>query len=774
MRPRPILTPAGCLRFLPMSKLKSMIESTRWLAVLVACCLLTNPSALCDENEAENPTSLDQYDALIDQEDRDHWAYQPVRRPPIPNVCNVDWPRNPIDNFVLAKLEARGWQPSPSAPPHALLRRVYFDLIGLPPPIDAQDAFLADPSDRALDEVIESLLASPAYGERWGRHWLDLVRYAETNGYERDATKPHVWRYRDYVIRSFNEDTPYDRFTLEQLAGDELPDADSQTIIATGYYRLGPWDDEPADPKTDRFDQLDDIVSTTSQVFLGMTLGCARCHNHMYEPLTLHDYYRMVAIVDPLKRPQNGRTELDVPAGSQRQLAAIAQRDRLVGELEQRIARVRKDALDQYLLSGKSSLSEAVLMAFQTSPEKRNDAQNQLVSLNQQKYDEAVAAALDDKSQAKIAAAEAEIRRLRAATLDLPRGYFMQENSAPPETHLLLRGKAFAPGPKVEPGFPAVLVSSQPEFLPPSDQTSRRRLTMARWIADANNTLTARVIVNRVWQQHFGEGIVRTPSDFGTMGAAPTHPELLDCLADWFVNEGGWSLKNLHRLMMTTNTYRMSRAWNDRYGEENPENELLWRLPYRRLEVEAIRDSMLAASGRLNREMYGPSMYPHVPAAALEGHSDPDKIWKPLVESDESRRTVYAFIKRSLLVPMLEVLDLCDTTKTTPRRQVTSVAPQALTLLNSDFVQRQSQQFAARLTREAGDDPAQQIAHAYRLALGRRPTDGEVEAMTNFLSAESAKLIEEHADLAPAEAQRRALVQLCRVIFNLNEFVYCD
>jgi hypothetical protein len=651
---------------------------------------------------------LARYDARIKPKDRRHWAYQPVRAPAVPAVKATSWVRNPIDNFILARLEGKGWKPSPAAEPREILRRLYLDLLGLPPTPAEQDAFLKDPSAEAVDAMVNDLLKRPQYGERWGRHWLDLVRYGETNGYERDAPKPSVWRYRDYVIRAFNKDKPFDRFILEQLAGDELPDANSETIIATGYYRLGPWDDEPADPQEDRFDQLDDMVSTTSQVFLGLTLGCARCHNHKFEALTALDYYRMVAIFNTLQRPQNGRTELDLSAGSRAQVEAVATRDR-------QIAGIRFAALGQRLSAAGSPL----------------------------------------ESLAALTGAEKEIIKLRTAAPDLPRGYFLREPSPkPPETHILQRGQASKPGPRVEPGVPAVLVAKQPTFLSPDEKTSRRRLTLAHWLASSDNPLMARVIVNRVWQFHFGEGLVRTPSDFGVKGEPPTHPKLLDWLATWFVKEG-WSIKKLHRLILASNTYRMSKRSIAEYHDQDPENRLWWRVPYRRLEVEAIRDSMLAVSGRLNPKMYGPSMYPFVPKEALEGSSDPDKIWTPSDEKEASRRTIYAHVKRSMIVPMLEVLDLCDTTRTSAKRNVTSVAPQALTLLNGDFTSRQARYFAERLKKDAGEDPAKQIDLAFRLALCRPPSARERQAMMKFLKGES-------------------LEQMCRVIFNMNEFVYTD
>jgi hypothetical protein len=586
---------------------------------------------------------------------------------------------------------------------------MHLDVLGLPPTPEEVDAFVEEcrilgtqhsVPQSALAKLADRLLASPHYGERWGRHWLDVVRYAETCGYERDAAKPHVWRYRDYVIRAFNDDKPFDRFILEQLAGDELPDSSADTLVATGFLRLGPWDDEPADPQEDRFDQLDDLVNATSLVFMGLTLSCCRCHDHKFDALTMHDYYRLVAVFDPLERPREGRSELDLPIGDRASLERQKARDRKIAEIVRRAP------------AGKPLPQEAA---------------------------EQVAA-------------------LKRETPDLPRGYFLHEPASPPDTHLLIRGKAARPGPKVAPGMPAVLVDRQPPFPAPADRstdgTTRRRLTFARWLADPEHPLTARVIVNRVWHYHFGEGLVRTPNDFGILGQPPTHPELLDWLAADFIAHG-WSLKHLHRRILTSSTYQMSKRVNPDYAAKDPENALLWRFPYKRLEAEVLRDSVLAVSGQLNRAMYGPSMYPDVPKEALTGHSDPDKIWKPLDERAAARRTVYAFMKRTFVVPLLETFDLCDTTRPNDRRQITTVAPQALMLFNGAFVNRQAKHFADRLRREAGNDPERQIERAYRLALGRAPHAPEKARLREFLRDES-------------------LEQLCRVVFNLNEFAYAD
>ena len=747
------------------------------LVLVVSAIFLSPLFAYSQEKELSPAEEVAASDAKIKPEDRTHWSYLPIRNPQLPEVERGDWGRNPIDRFVLARLEAKDWQPSQPAKPLALLRRVYLDVIGIPPTLEEQELFLADTSSDALDRIVDRLLARPGYGERWGRHWLDVVRYAETNGYERDATKPMVWRYRDYVIRSLNKDKPYDRFVLEQLAGDELEDATTETVLATGFNRLGPWDDEPADPKQDRFDQLDDLVRTTSRAFLGLTLGCARCHDHKFDALTAVDYYRMVAVFNPLQRSRGGRREESQPAAPHAVLAEINRIKREIGNRQTQIDQLRSDLRAKYLETNPDLLPEKVISAFQTEENKRSETQKRLVSQFGTAMEEEIAASMSKQIQATLKRLDQEIAELQPQVPTPVTGYFMHERSPqPPHTHLLRRGNATSPGPLLKPGVPTVLVSAQPEFLMPSQYTSRRRLSLARWLVSPKNPLTARVIVNRVWFYHFGQGIVQTPSDFGVLGTEPTHPELLDWLAHWFVHEADWSLKKLHRLILTSSTYRMSKQSHPEYRKFDPENELFWRFPFRRLEVEAIRDSMLAVSGQLNRKMYGPSMYPSVPPDVLKGHSDPTKIWKPLDEQEASRRTIYAFIKRSMVVPMLEVLDLCDSVRSSAGRQVTTVPTQALTLLNSEFSNRQARHFADRILREAGSKPTRQIELAYRLALCRAPTGEESQRMQRFITQEREILyveaIARDKSTSTEKLRRQALERLCRVIFNLSEFVY--
>ena len=635
---------------------------------------------------------------------KQHWSLQQPKVFPPPQLKNTAWVRNPIDAFILAKLEANGWKPNPAASPDQLMRRLYLNLTGLPPTLAEQAAFAAKPN---LDALVESLLARPTYGERWARHWLDVVRYGESNGYERDAAKPYVWKYRDYVIRAFNEDKPFNQFTLEQLAGDELPNPSPTTQIATAYHALGPWDDEPSDPLTDQFDQLDDMVSTTSQVFLGLTLGCARCHNHKFEPLSTKDYYSMVSVFRGLERWRNGRTELAVPTGPK--ALAIAEHDRKVRRLD----RFLEDSRRPYI---RKPVPESIVLELE-------GMEDQMCQLEQRRE-------------------------------DTERAYFLQELKPQPRaTNIMIRGSASSPGPEVGPAVPDILTAKQPTF-PQLKDSSGRRLALAQWLVSKENPLTARVTVNRIWQAHFGEGLVRTPNDFGVMGERPTHPELLDFLANYFV-DNGWSVKKLHRLILQSNAYRMSRTVNEKYLAEDPENRLLWRMPMRRLEVEAIHDSVLAVSGSLNRKMYGPSVYPNVPKEALEGNSDPESIWRPFNEQEASRRGIYAFIKRAFVVPMFEVFDFCDTVRSAAKRLNTNVPTQALTLFNGDLINRQSVHFANRLRREAGPNQAKQIDLAFRLTLARPPTPKEKDQMQTFL-------------------KDQPLEQVARVIFNLNEFVYPD
>jgi hypothetical protein len=679
-----------------------------------------------------------------DKKGVDHWSFRPVQNVPVPTVNQRDWPRSPIDAFLLARLEKEGLQPAPDADKHTLLRRVYLDLIGLPPTPEEQQAFLDDSSSHALARVVDRLLARPEYGERWARHWLDVARYAESNGYERDGAKPNAWRYRDYVIDSFNRDKPFDQFAREQIAGDELPGSNAETQIATTFLRLGTWDDEPADFLVDRYDQLDDVLGTTATAFLALTLRCARCHDHKFEPFSQADYYRMLAVFEPLKRP-----EIVMSATHRKE------HERFVGSHEELRRYWRSVGIQASLvttLSGQSrflAVPQLGLMAFPRSAWERGGR---------------------EPPQAHI---------------------WYEDSPQAPVTHLFRRGDPKRATVAVSPGLPEVLVRrtdwqsvQQKDGLPirPTDHSTGRRLWLADWITRPDNPLTARVIVNRVWMHHFGKGLVSTPNDFGVMGGRPSDPELLDWLAGWFMAQG-WRFKPLHRLIVLSRAYQTSSAGPPLSppklgGEGGSSGEkklaLFGRWRQRRLEAESVRDSVLAVSGQLNSERGGPSVFPSLPRAVLEGQSRPGDGWGQSTPRQAARRSIYVFCKRSLAVPELELLDTPDTTSSCEQRPLSTTAPQALTFLNGAFVQEQAAHWAARLRREAGDDAATQVRHAFVLALCRPPRPDELRLALDFLSRQQ-RQIESDAHSrgqSAGDARQKALAAFCAVLLNTNEFFY--
>jgi hypothetical protein len=604
--------------------------------------------------EAKEPVVMAREGLRITERDRRYWAYLPVRRPAVPLGALTQprsWVRNPIDAFVLAKLGAKGLAPAREADRRTLVRRAYYDLTGLPPTPREVDDFVNDSSPDAFEKLVDRLLASPHHGEKWGRHWLDLVRYAETNGFEFDQPKPFAYRYRDYVINSFNSDRPYDQFLREQLAGDRLAVVTPESMIATGYYRLGQWDSGAADRLQQRYDVLDGILSTTAQVFLGLSIGCARCHDHKKDPLPQKDYYRLLAFFQRI-----------TTLGGKRLTRRVADIDVLC-------------------------VSEGYASA----------------------------------------------------------------------THVLIRGNPRAEGEKVEASFPEVL--SPPGQKPAAGD----RLELAAWLTDPKNPLTARVMVNRLWQHHFGRGIVPTSNDFGKLGEAPTHPELLDWLASEFI-ASGWKLKHLHRLLMTSSTYRMSSKADPKALAADPANQLFWRFNMRRLTAEEVRDSILAVSGELNRKMRGPPIYPPLPREVLATQDRPGRGWKPSPPEEAARRSVYIHVKRSLLVPQLAQFDFADTDQSCPVRFTTTVPTQALAMLNDEFTNTQARLFAQRLTRERKGLQAQ-VALAIRLITGRMPDANEVKKEIGFAQS----LRQEHKLTEP-----EALRLYCLVLLNTNEFIYLD
>jgi mono/diheme cytochrome c family protein len=678
-----------------------------------------------------------------------HWAFRPPQPQEPPTVKNTAWVQNPIDAFILHGLEEQGLTAAPPADKVALLRRAYYSATGLPPTPEEVDQFLADDSPDAYEKVVDRLLASPHYGERWARHWLDLVRYAETNSFERDGPKPNAWRYRDYVIRSFNDDKPYDQFVREQLAGDELPSVTTDSIIATGYYRLGLWDDEPADEKQARYDELDDIVSTTSQVFLGLTVNCARCHDHKIDPIPQADYYRLLAYfheVYPYGTRSDQRTwnqtDIGAPEVAAKHTAVEAEREQVEREkqeLEQR-GIVKMPAEDQRKTEGPER--EAVL---------REKLQQFLSDDEWKQYTE-------------LRSRQRELRRRRLPPREA--ALSVKCMSAPPETFILLRGNPHVPGKKVEPGVPELFGVASPEVpeRSPDAKSSGRRLALAHWIASPDNMLTARVMANRIWQFHFGRGIVRTSNNFGQIGDPPTHPELLDWLAAEFVR-GGWRMKPLHRLIMLSSAYRMSSQANDAGLAKDPTNNLFWRFDMRRLSGEELRDSIHSVSGRLNTKMYGPSMYPAISAEVKAGQSMPGAGWGNSSPAEQARRSVYIHVKRSLITPILADFDFPDSDSSCAARFATVQPAQALGMINGAFLHDQAEAFAARLRREAGDDRRAQIKRALRLAVSREPEEREIDRGVALIES----LKQKHG-----AGDDAALKYFCLFVLNLNEFVYLD
>ena len=693
---------------------------------------------------------------VVTEAAKKYWAYQPVKRPAVPAVKDQAWVKTPIDAFIRAKLAAAGLTPVKPASKATLIRRATYDLIGLPPTPAEVDAFVKDEAPDAYEKLLDRLLASPQYGEKWGRHWLDVVRYGETNGYERDGPKPFAWRYRDYVIRSFNADKPYTQFVKEQLAGDEMPGYNPDAVTATAFYRLGTWDDEPADPKQALFDGYDDIVATAGQAFLGTTFNCARCHDHKADPIPQTDYYQLVAFfrdVRPYSLTRDVRSPFNLT-----DITPPDQRAKYEAELKARAARLRD------IRTAMAGIEDTIIKTLPAEDQRAAEGIDRPKVVADK-----VVPALKGKAKADYAALKAERATLDRKPAPREQQLTLSVNNSdrvPPTTHLLVRGSPHAPGKEVKPGFPAVLGLPEPVIPAPAAgmKSSGRRTVLANWIASKDNPFTARVFVNRVWQYHFGRGLVPTANDFGKLGEQPTHPELLDWLASDFM-AGEWKLKRLHKLIMLSNVYRLSSRANADDLKADPANTLLWRFNMRRLSGEEVRDSILAVSGSLNLKQFGPSTYPKIPAEVLAGQSVPGQGWPTSPPAEANRRSVYAHVKRALRVPILIGFDQPDPDSSCPVRYVTTVPTQSLGLLNGEFANEQAAAFAKRLQKEAPNDVAAQVTRAIRLTTGRRPTADEVKQDVAFVT----RLQEKHT-LDDAEA----LARFCLLCLNANEFVYLD
>jgi hypothetical protein len=679
-------------------------------------------------------------------ERRPHWAFEAIRRVKPPEVQDSTWIKTPVDQFILARLEAEGIKPAPPASKEELIRRVTLDLIGLPSTPKEVEAFLKDDAVDAYGQLIDRLLTSPHYGERWGRHWLDIARFAESDGFEHDSVRPHAWRYRDYVIRSFNEDKPYDRFIKEQLAGDEFFPNEPDALIATAFNLLGPDMVDSADQIQRRLNRLNDMTDTAALVFCGLTLGCARCHDHKFEPLSQKDYYRFQAFFTPA----TFRDDQPAPTAAERESYqhALAQYNESTRSQRDDIARIeapyRKKLYEQKLakLSPEAQLAHKTLPAGRTT-EQTNQIQETAALVEVPEKEIVNAMSREDRAQHKLAKdALAKFRKPPTLPMTLA---LSRPKSSTNRTFVLVRGDYSRPGEEVRPGFPSVLAAAGKV----SDGGPNRK-DLADWIASPNNPLTARVMVNRIWRHHFGRGIVSTPSDFGTHGQPPSHPELLDWLAHEFMATG-WSLKQIHKLLLCSAVYRQSNRALPEALSRDPDNRLFSRRGRLRLEGEVIRDSLLAISDKLNPQMGGQGVFPPIPEDVFKAA----KVWTVSESSgDQHRRSVYIFARRNLRFPFLEVFDAPDSNLSCSERPRSTSAPQSLTLLNADEVMSASNATAARLVKES-TSPEGRVADAYRLILGRAPSEREAALARDFL-------------------QKAPLSELCRTLFNLNAFVYVE
>jgi hypothetical protein len=870
----------------------------------------TDPDAqMPPEGPRLTPPEIAAIAAWIDDgaEWKGHWAFQPLSRPPLPAV---EGSGHPIDAFIRAGLARRGLPVPPPADRATLLRRATYDVTGLPPSEQEMQDFLADESPIAWERVVDRLLVSPHYGEKWARHWLDLVRYADTNSFERDGDKPHAWRYRDYVIQSFNDDKPYDQFVIEQLAGDELSSPSNDALIATGYYRLGLWDDEPADKLQAKYDWFDDIVATTAQAFLGLTINCARCHDHKIDPLPQRDYYALLAFFHNITPMGNGGPHVERPIfadaaareayeakvadldrrrdAAQREVTAIENRFRdtfarqsslVGGDLDDLTFQFYRDtwkrlpAFDElkpedvgavpsnlfditvapslrpdsfgYVFEGflkvpaagdytftldsddgsrltidgrqvleydgihgtgnRRSASVALragrlpirLDYFQwlhgkglsvswSGPEftDRPLSASPMVAASEMKLADAIKQhgerIFGPEGKKEYDAKVASLATLKKEKVPVEQALVVSEHgTAAPDTFVFYRGNPHAepkPEHRVEPAFPEILGAPVPVIPTPSAdaKTTGRRTALARWIVSPDNPLTARVMVNRIWQHHFGRGLVRSPSNFGLAGDPPTHPELLDWLAAEFI-AGGWRLKPLHKLILMSAAYRASSAGNAEALVKDPLNDTLWRFDMRRLSAEEIRDSIHVVSGAFNPEMFGPGVFPDIPDEVKATQSRPGAGWGGSPPEEQARRSIYAKVKRSLLVPLLADYDVADTDTSCPVRFVTTQPTQALGMMNGSFLHAQSRVFADRVCGEvrarqtesvpAGNEAAALVRRAIEIALVRPASDKEVAAGMTLIDQ-----LEDADGVSPS----RAFELYCLMLLNLNEFAYLD
>jgi cytochrome c553 len=680
----------------------------------------------------------------------DHWSFQPIARPAVPAVKNAGWVRNPIDAFILARLEKDGLTPSPAADRATLIRRLSLDLLGLPPSPAEVDDFLRDTRPDAYERLIDRLLASPHYGERWGRHWLDAARYADSNGYTIDSARS-IWKYRDWVIAALNRDMPFSRFTIEQLAGDLLPAATVDQKIATGFHRNTMINEEGGtDREQFRVESVVDRVNTTGTVWLGLTVGCAQCHDHKYDPVSQRDYYRLFAFFNSADEP---RLELATADDLKR-------RDELIRPVHEEFLRLRTEWERNLTSENRARLPQIVQEALDIPEAKRTPEQKDAVG-NAYRSTE-VGEAVEKDRDAKLKKIEKD-RRITTTLV-------MQERKAPRTTNVMIRGDFLRKGVAVAPGVPEVL---------PQPARSANRLDLAQWLVDAGNPLTPRVTVNRIWQQYFGVGLVETENDFGLQGTPPSHPELLDWLSLELIARK-WSLKEFHRLIANSATYRQASRHRSDLAEADPRNRLLGRQNRVRVEAEVVRDAALAVSGLLSRTVGGPPVFPPQPAG-VDAFTQARKNWLASVGPDRFRRALYTHFWRSAPFPALTVFDAPEGNATCTRRNRSNTPLQALTLANDAAFVELAQGLGARIIKEGGADDAARARYAFRLCLSREATADEakrLEELAGAMRTDFAKDASGATAVAGTMMPRGGDVALhaawttaARALMNLDEFI---
>jgi len=774
---KPTMPMDGTLKAEEIEAFKSWIASgAPWEGTLAG------PAAA---NRANDLKKLEQW--TVPAGVREQWTYRQPAKSAVPRNAEA----HPIDAFLKASLDKQGLTMAPAASRHTLVRRAYLDLLGLPPTAAQVAEFVDDKSAGAWEKLIDKLLASPHYGERWGRHWMDVARYADSNGYEHDFDRPNAWRYRDYVIQSFNRDTPFNIFLTEQLAGDEMDQTSYDRLIATAFLRnYAKVGFREKDNPQFRYEYLDDMIATLGRGVMGLTVQCARCHNHKFDPIGQADYYRLqstlwgyVEVDHPLvpepeakayetAMKQNAeqvkplRDEIKIIEQPYREKLLEAKYRKWPENIQKAVFTPEKDRTPgQVLLANQIIRTTAVTPAeidrvisvADRSKKDRLEAQVREIEKNKPKPIPVAMGITDGDYRFTPDGAGDEAAPGKGLKREVIEGSYLADGTRPysvPASHFLYGGDMYAKGSETQPGFVAALDDgNSPTALPrPSGKTSGRRLALAQWLTSPGHPTTARVAINRIWHHHFGRGIVTTLDNFGKTGEPPTHPELLDWLAVEF-QDRGWSMKQMHKLMMTSRAYQMSSEFStDQNLAKDAANLYWWRFKQQRLEAEVLRDQIMASAGTLNAKMFGPAIFPELPQEVLE--STDKGIWRKMADGPEVwRRSVYVYRKRGLPLPFFEVFDMPDQNITCGRRNVSTVPTQALTLMNNDWVIKQSARLADRVATEAGADPAARVKLLYQLAVARQPEAAELEKGVAFL-------------------RERSLSDLAHVMLNLNEFIY--